>query len=152
MPVLFFVALDTFPMTHWDSSGSFDMSPIVLNFKDSAFIFQRYFSIEFTSLIIHFTSSGLLFSKFSVDNAQSVMWLIHLSEAASTIFTTLSAQALCHAKAGSILERAHLLFPSIIIARCCNIFSLLNYTTSFSSSERSSHFIYSLISVFLCSS
>jgi hypothetical protein len=71
----------------------------------------------FTNLIIPSTSSIGLFLRLSVDKAHKVRYFIHFSSANSVIFTTLSAQALCHAIAGKNLDFAHLRFQSIIIQR-----------------------------------
>jgi hypothetical protein len=91
---------------------------MVSNFKSSHNISQSKFSILLISLIIHFTSSASLFTKFSVDNAQSVKYSIHKDLASLVILTAFSAPALCHAIVGRKRLFAHLLFQSIIIQRC----------------------------------
>jgi hypothetical protein len=116
------VSFFTFCRISWLSLGSFDKSQIVSNLKFSIFILFKYFSIEFTSLIIAFTSSSSLFCKLSTLKAQSVKYFIQILSAYSVIFTTLSAQALCPIIFGNPFSLAHLLFQSIIIHKCFGIF------------------------------
>jgi hypothetical protein len=78
------------------STGSFNISQIVSNFKLLTCIFHKYLSTLFTSFMIAFTSFCSLLFKLSVDKAHRVRYFIQILSAYSVIFTTLSAQALCH--------------------------------------------------------